>query len=74
MFKCFERENSEFAHLREGRSPAASRLDVCRLVRPGAALETGTELRHVTGAKVRVEYTNAGGTAEGLPFVPGFSG
>ena len=33
-------------------------------------METQTALPAVIGAKVRVYYANAGGTAEGLPFVP----
>ena len=35
--------------LREGRSPAESRPDACRLVRPGAACESGTGFSAVTG-------------------------
>ena len=40
--KCVERENSGTSCLREGRSSAASRPVTCRLVRPGAARESGT--------------------------------
>ena len=43
-----------------------------RLVRPGAALETGTVVPAVIGAKVSAPCRAGivGGTAEGLPFVP----
>ena len=43
-----------------------------RLVRPGAALETGTARPAVTGGlSVRIGAETVGGTAEGMPFVPG---
>ena len=61
-----------FAIPREGRSPAESLPGSCRLVRPGAAPERGTARpRRYRGQKcVHDTCTNAGGTAEGLPFVP----
>ena len=60
-----------FAVLREGRPPAESLPGSCRLVRPGAAPEMGTAHSTVIRRKVRTGLcTNAGGTAEGLPFVP----
>lgn len=37
--------------LREGRSPAESRPGTCRLVRPGAARESGTEAHRYRGVK-----------------------
>ena len=52
QLKCDDRENSEFAHLRERRSPAESRLDVCRLVRPGAACESRTDAHRYRGTSV----------------------
>ena len=39
-------------------------------VRPGAALETGTVSLRYRGQSARAVRGNAGGTAEGLPFVP----
>lgn len=37
--------------IREGRSPAESRPGTCRLVRPGAARESGTEAHRYRGVK-----------------------
>lgn len=48
-------------------------LELCRLVRPGAAPERGTARPAVIRGKsayINIICTNAGGTAEGLPFVP----
>ena len=65
-----ERENREFASPREGGPPAESLPGRCPLVRPGAAPERGTGLPPLSGVKCVWNDTNAGGTAEGLPFVP----
>ena len=69
---CVEQENSEFSFIRERRSPAESRLGACRLVRLGAAVETQTVRPPLLGHECASKYANAGGTAEGLPFVPVF--
>jgi len=54
---------------------AENRPERTRLVRPGAALEAGTAHPAVTGEKcVHFDAQIAGGTAEGLPFVPMLGG
>jgi len=47
----YERENNEFALPREDRSAAESLSAECRLVRPGAAMETWPEAHRYRGIK-----------------------
>lgn len=58
---------------REGRSSAESRLEACRLVRLGAAVGKDADgaLRY-RGNECARQRVNAGGTAEGWPFVPSY--
>lgn len=51
----YEWENNEFALPREDRSPAESPSARCRLVRPGAAMETWPETRRYRGVKCVLE-------------------
>ena len=51
VYSSDERENNEFAHPRERRPPAESRLGACRLVRPGAAVETRPEAPRYRGVE-----------------------
>jgi hypothetical protein len=46
-----ERENNEFASLREDWSSAVSQSAMCRLVRPGAAMETWPDTLRYKGFK-----------------------
>ena len=69
----YERENSgACAPFREKRPAAESRFSAHRLVRPGAVCESRTGIPPLAGFEVSVPdwCGNAGGTAEGLPFVP----
>ena len=69
----YERENSgACAPFREKRPAAESRFSAHRLVRPGAVCESRTGIPPLAGFEVSVPNWcgNAGGTAEGLPFVP----
>ena len=68
--QCVERENREMTAEKER---TGRRLKACQsripFVRPGAAPERGTGPPPLPELE-RAEYANAGGTAEGLPFVP----
>ena len=66
----YERENNEFASVREGRSLAVSRPAVCHLVRPGAAMETWPDALRYRGFKCVPFGANLGGTAEAFTFRP----
>ena len=73
----YERENSgACAPFREKRPAAESRFSAHRLVRPGAVCESRTGIPPLAGFEVSVPdwCGNAGGTAEGLPFVPALWG
>ena len=60
----YERENNEFTSLREDWSSAVSQSAMCRLVRPGAAMETWPEAHRYRGIKRTPHGVNLGGTAE----------
>ena len=76
---CYKRKSKIARNGKIGRSSTTERgghrleaaLVRAPLVRPGAAHESGTACPAVTGVGVSAPWRgNAGGTAEGLPFVP----
>ena len=67
----YERENNEFALFREDGSAAESPSARCRLVRPGAAMETWPDAHRYRGSSAHQTVgANLGGTAEGFAFRP----
>ena len=70
MFKCEERENSGIDSSERGGRRLKAAPESGPLGSPGSGPREGDGPSAVTGGQARAAGANAGGTAEGLPFVP----